>query len=197
MWVLRFSLYAAFGISLAACAQSAAPPKFEPLWTRGSDGTMVHRPSGIRVSEEAGSFHKKGDVFGEWQDYQVFYARSAEQGAVLVSFSGIHTSATNLDTCDTMIDRSAGYADRKVWHKQRIGPWRSLAPFFPSMEAGRSATYDSEQRVDGSVRPMQAEVYILCGTDGSWIVQYRAEFPPDVQGSGWIPELIAATAPQS
>lgn len=158
---------------------------------------MVHRPSGIRVSEEAGLFRKRSDFFGEWQDYQVFYVRGAEQGAVSVAFSGVHTSATNADACDTMIDRSAGYVDRKVWHKQRIGPWRNLAPFFPGMEAGRAAIDDSEQRVDGSVRPMRADVYILCGTAGSWIVQYRAEFPPDVQGSGWVPELIAATAPKS
>jgi hypothetical protein len=43
---------------------------------------------------------------------------------------------------------------------------------------------------------MRSEIYILCGAGGSWIVEYRADYPRDVEGSGWIKELIAETAPR-
>lgn len=147
------------------------------------------------MSEEAGSFHKKNELFGEWQDYHVIYARSAEQGAILVSFSGVHTSAVNAETCDTMLDRRADYADRKVWHKGRLEPWRDLAPLFADMETGRAAVYKTVLDLDDVDLPMRAEVYILCGKSGSWIAEYEARYPRGIQGGGWIDELIAATAP--
>jgi hypothetical protein len=43
---------------------------------------------------------------------------------------------------------------------------------------------------------MRSEIYILCGTGGSWIVEYEARYPHGVDGSTWIEELIAATAPR-
>jgi len=190
---LRSALFAVLALCLAVCAQSAALA--EPIWIRDSDGAMIHRPSGIRVLEEAGSFHKKRESLGEWQDYRVFYARGAEQGTILVSFSGVHTSAANAEPCGTMIDRSAGYADRKVWHKERLEPWRNIAPLFVGMEAGKAAAYNTVLDLDDVDLPMRADVYILCGTGGSWIVEYEARYPRDVDGSSWIDELIAATAP--
>lgn len=192
---LRWPLFAVPALFLVASAQTVA--RAEPIWGRASDGTMVHRPSGIRASQQAGSFQRKSEHLGEWQDYRAFYARSAEQGTVLVSFSGIHTPPTNAESCSTMIDRSAGYADRKVWHKERLEPWRDLAPLFAGMELGRAAVYNTVLDLDDVDLPMRAEVYILCGTGGSWIVEYEARYPRDVDGSGWIEELIAATAPRS
>jgi hypothetical protein len=157
---------------------------------------MVHRASGIRVPNDAGTFQKKGEFFGEWEDYHVFYAKEEEQGAILISFSGVHTPGANGETCDTMIDRRAGYADHKVWHKDRLEPWRDLAPLFAGMEAGRAAVYNTVLDLDDVDLPMRAEVYILCGTGSSWIVEYEARYPRGVHGSSWINELIAATAPR-
>jgi hypothetical protein len=191
---LRWLLFAVPALWLIAGAQIGA--RAESIWGRESDGTMVHRPSGIRVSEQTGSFHRKNEHLGEWQDYRVFYARNAEQGTVLVSFSGIHTPTTDGASCGTMIDRSAGYADRKVWHKERLEPWRDLAPLFAGMEMGRAAVYNTVLDLDDVDLPMRAEVYILCGTGGSWIVEYESRYPRGVDGSGWIEELIAETAPR-
>jgi hypothetical protein len=101
----------------------------------------------------------------------------------------------NAETCGTMIDRMAGYADRKVWHKERLEPWRDLVPIFTGMEAGKAATYRAVLDLDDVDLPMRAEVYILCGRGGSWIVEYEARYPRDVRGGAWIDELIAATAP--
>jgi hypothetical protein len=93
-----------------------------------------------------------------------------------------------------MINRRTSDADRKVWHKEHLEPWRDLAPLFAGMEAGKAAIYNSVLDLD---LPVRAEVYILCGTGGSWIVEYEARYSPSVDGSTWIGELIAATAPQS
>ena len=138
----------------------------------------------------------KSFIPGESNDVVAIYSAGLKIGAVLVQFSQGPLRSTG-ETCGTTIDRNAGYVDRKVWHKERIGPWRDLAPLFAGMETGRAAVYDSELRVEGTIRPMRSEVYILCGTGSSWIVEYHADYPPDVEGSTWIPELIAATAPQS
>lgn len=135
----------------------------------------------------SGSFDEMGNVTAS-------YVSEADQGGVLVHFSGISLREDN-ETGGTMIDRSAGYADRKVWHKERLEPWRDLAPLFASMEAGRAAVYNSVLDLDDAGLPMRAEVYILCGTGGSWIVEYEARYRRGVQGSTWIGELIAATAP--
>lgn len=133
-------------------------------------------------------------VMGELSDVRAFYATS-EQGAVLVEFAGIVRGIANR-TCGTMIDRRTGYADRKAWHKERLEPWRDLAPLFAGMETGRAAAYKSVLNLDDMDWPVRAEVYILCGTGGSWIVEYRSQYPRSVQGSTWIDELIAATAPR-
>ena len=195
MWASRQStLCAALGLSLAVCIQLTAPAKAEPLWIRDSDGTMVHR-SGIRVLQQAGRFHRTREHMGEMQDVVALYVAS-EPGEVRVQFSGSVLRPAG-EVCDTRIDRIAEDEDRPRRSTKRIGSWRDIEPLFAGMETGRAATYESERFVDGAFRPMRSEIYVLCGTGGSWIVQYRAEYPPDVQGSTWIDELIAATAPQS
>jgi hypothetical protein len=189
---LRPAVYAALAFCLSACSQPAAPPQFERVWKSESDKTLVHR-SGIRLLQQAGRFHRMRELLGEMQDVIALYVAS-EPGEVRVHFSGSVLRPAG-EACDTRIDRIAKDEDRPRRSTKRIESWRNLTPLFAGMETGRAAAYDSERFVDGAFRPLRLEVYVLCGAGGSWIVQYRAEYPPDVQGSTWINELIAATAP--
>jgi hypothetical protein len=123
----------------------------------------------------------------------VLYAVGSEPGGVRVYFSGLPESVN--EPCDAIVGRRAERVDNGAEFVQRLGPRTDLAPLFAGMETGRAAVYDS--KAEGSDTPMRSEIYILCGAGGSWIVEYRADYPRDVDGSGWINELIAATAPQS
>jgi hypothetical protein len=156
---------------------------------------MVHRPSGIRVPEQVSRFHltRHMDV-GELYSSVAIYGTDSETNAAQVYFASPFEGSAG-ETCDSMIDRTAGYIVRKVWFKEHIGPWRDLEPLFAGMEAGRAAVYNTELRENGSIRLMRSDIYILCGTGGSWIVDYQVTYPRDIDGSGWIDELIAATAP--
>ena len=182
---------------LAACghtpAPTAVPSKSNAIWVIEDGTTVIHNPSGIRAPRQAGRFHYIRKYEGARQDLVVLYAVGSEPGGVRVYFSGLQESVN--EPCDAIIGRRAERIELGSEFIQRLGPWTDLAPLFAGMETGRAAVYDSQP--EGSDTPMRSEIHILCGTAGAWIVEYRADYPRDGQGSTWIPELIAATAPQS
>lgn len=188
---LRLGWSAALVVCLAACEHNAAPSGPQPIWLVEGGTTNIHSPSGIRVPRQAGRFRFIKKYEGVRQDLVVLYAVGSEPGGVRVYFSGVPESVE--EPCDTIVGRRAERVEHRAEFIQRLGPWTDLAPLFQGMETGRAAVYDSKP--EGSDTPMRTEVYILCGTGGSWIVEYRADYPPDAQGGDWIKELIAETAP--
>jgi hypothetical protein len=193
---LRLGLIAGLVTCLAACehtsAPTAVPSKSNAIWLIEDGTTVVHNPSGIRVPRQAGRFHFLNKFEGKRQDLVVLYAVGSEPGGVRVYFSGLPESVN--EPCATIVGRRAERVEHGAEFVQRVGPWTDLAPLFAGMENGRAAVYDS--KAEGSDTPMRSEIYILCGAPGSWIVEYRADYPPDAQGGDWIRELIAATAPE-
>ena len=190
---LRLGLVAGLVTCLTACEHTPAPSKSNAIWLIEDGRTVVHNPSGIRAPRQAGRFHFINKFEGKRQDLVVLYAVGSEPGGVRVYFSGLPESVN--EPCDAIIGRRAERIELGTEFIQRLGPWTDLAPLFAGMETGRAAVYDSQP--EGSDTPMRSEVYILCGTGGSWIVEYRADYLRDAQGSAWISELIAATAPPS
>ena len=190
---LRLGLLAALVVCLAACEQTAATSKPKAIWVIEDGTTVIHNPSGIRAPRQAGRFHFIKKYEGQRQDLVVLYAVGSEPGGVRVYFSGLPESVN--EPCDAIVGRRAERVEQHAEFIQRLEPWTDLAPLFDGMETGRTAVYDSKP--EGSDTPMRSEIYILCGAGGSWIVEYRADYPRDAQGSDWIKELIAATAPQS
>src|SRR5262245_59088440 len=188
---LRLGLLAGLALCLGACQDTAATPKSSAIWVTEGGTTTVHNRSGIRLPRQAGRFHFIKKYEGEQQDLVVLYAVGSEPGGVRVYFSGVPESAG--EPCDAIIARRAERVDHYAEFVQRLGPWTDLAPLFAGMETGRSAVYDSQP--EGSVMPMRSEIDILCGAGGAWYVEYRADYPRDADGSGWIKELIAETAP--
>ena len=187
---LRFGLLAGLVACLSACEHAEAP-KSNAIWMIEDGRTVVHNPSGIRAPRQAGRFRYIKKYEGEQQDLVVLYAVGSEPGGVRVYFSGLPEPVR--EPCDAILARRAERVDHHAEFIQRLGPWTDLAPLFAGMETGRAAVYDSQP--EGSETPMRSEIYILCGTDGSWYVEYRADYPPGGQGSDWIRELIAETAP--
>lgn len=176
---------------LSACEQTKATPKSNAIWVIEDGRTVIHNPSGIRAPRQAGRFNFIKKYEGERQDLVVLYAVGSEPGGVRVYFSGLPEPVN--EPCATVVGRRAERIEYGAEFVQRLGPWTDLAPLFAGMESGQAAVFDS--KAEGSDTPMRSEIYILCGTGGSWIVEYRADYPRDGQGSGWIPELITATAP--
>ena len=196
MWEsLRLGLLAAVVVCLSACEHDAATsrPKSNAIWVIEDGTTVVHNPSGIRAPRQAGRFHFINKYEGARQDLVVLYAVGSELGGVRVYFSGLPQSVN--EPCGAIVGRRAERVDHGAEFVQRLGPWTSLAQLFAGMESGQAAVYESKP--DGSDTSMRSEIYILCGTGGSWFVEYRADYPPDAEGSEWIRELIAETAPQS
>ena len=191
---LRLGLAAGLVTCLAACEHTPAPTKSDAIWLIEDGSTVIHNPSGIRAPRQAGRFHYIKKYEGARRDLVVLYAVGSEPGGVRVYFSGLPETVN--EPCDAILGRRAERVEHHAEFAQRLGPWTDLAPLFAGMETGRAAVYDSEPEGTGSVL-MRSEIYILCGTGGSWIVEYRADYPRDGQGSEWIKELIAATAPQS
>lgn len=190
---LRLGLLAGLCACLLACESGAPKPKSNAIWVIEDGRTVIHNPSGIRAPRQAGRFQYIKKFEGARQDLVVLYAVGSQPGGVRVYFSGL--PETVREPCDAIVSRRAERVDHSTEFIQRLGPWTDLAPMFAGMETGRSAAYDSKP--EGSDTPMRSEIDILCGTGGSWIVEYRADYPPDVDGSGWIKELIAETAPES
>lgn len=189
---LRFGLLAVLVACLSACEHTEATPTSNAIWVIEDGRTVIHSPSGIRAPRQAGRFHFVKKYEGERQDLVVLYAVGSEPGGVRVYFSGLPESVN--EPCQKVVERRAERVEQRAEFIQRLGPWTDLAPLFAGMETGRVAVYDSKP--DGSDTPMRSEIYILCGIGGSWIVEYRADYLRDSQGSAWIGELIAATAPQ-
>ena len=190
---LRQVLSAALVLLLAACEHTAATSAPQPIWVIEDGRTVVHNPSGIRAPRRAGRFNFIKKYEGERHDLVVLYAVGSEPGGVRVYFSGLMPST--MEPCDALVARRSERVEQHAEFVQRLGPWTDLAPLFTGMEAGRAAVYDSKP--EGSDLPMRSEIYILCGAGGSWFLEYRADYSRDAEGSGWIQELIAATAPQS
>ncbi|NJM92827.1 MAG: hypothetical protein HC861_09580 [Rhodospirillaceae bacterium] len=178
---------------LSACEHDAATsrPKSNAIWLIEDGTTVVHNPSGIRAPRQAGRFGFINKYEGARQDLVVLYAVGSEPGGLRVYFSGLPESVN--EPCEAIVGRRAERVDHGAEFVRRLGPWTDLAPLFAGMETGQAAVYDS--KAEGSDTPMRSEIYILCGAGGSWIVEYRADYPGDVDGSGWIPELIVETAP--
>jgi hypothetical protein len=192
---LRLGLLAGLIVCLTACENTAATSKSNAIWVIEDGSTVVHNPSGIRVPRQAGRFQVDKRYEGERQDLVVVYDAGPEPGAVRVYFSGLMPPVT--ESCDALVARRAERVSQRAEFTQQIGPWADLTPLFEGMEAGRAAVYDSELNMDGANLPTRSELYVLCGTGGAWFLEYRADYPRDGQGSDWIKELIAATAPQS
>jgi hypothetical protein len=188
---MRLGLLAALVLCLAACEHTAATSGPQPIWVIEGGSTVVHNPSGIRAPRQAGRFRFIKKYEGARQDLVVLYAVGSEPGGVRVYFSGLPESVN--EPCAAILDRKGDRIEHRAEFIQRLGPWTDLAPLFAGMETGRAAVYDSKP--EGSDAPMRTEIDILCGTGGSWIVEYRADYPPDTQGGDWIRELIAETAP--
>jgi len=190
---LRFGLLAALVACLSACEHTEATPKSNAIWVIEDGTTVVHNPSGIRAPRQAGRFHFVKKYEGERQDLVVIYDVGPEPGSVRVYFSGLMPPVT--EPCAALVARRAERVGQHAEFTQQIEPWKDLAPLFAGMEAGRAAVYDSELNMDGANVPTRSELYILCGGGGSWFIEYRADYPRDNQGRGWIEELIAETAP--
>jgi hypothetical protein len=188
---LRIGLSAALVLCLAACEHTPAQTKSNAIWVIEDGSTVIHNPSGIRAPRQAGRFNYIKKYEGERQDLVVLYAAGSEPGGVRVYFSGLPEPVN--EPCGTIVGRRAERIEHGAEFVQRLGPWTDLAPLFAGMEGGQAAVYDS--RAEGSDTPMRSEIYILCGGGGAWFLEYRADYPRDGQGSDWIRELIAATAP--
>jgi hypothetical protein len=188
---LRLGLVAGLVTCLTACEHTPAPSKSNAIWLIENGSTVIHNPSGIRAPRQAGRFRFIKKYEGARQDLVVLYAVGSEPGGVRVYFSGLPESVN--EPCAAILDRRGDRIEHRAEFIQRLGPWTDLAPLFAGMETGRAAVYDSKP--EGSDAPMRTEIDILCGTGGSWIVEYRADYPPDTQGGDWIRELIAETAP--
>ena len=188
---LRLGLVAGLVTCLTACEHTPAPSKSNAIWVIEGGSTVIHNPSGIRAPRQAGRFRFIKKYEGARQDLVVLYAVGSEPGGVRVYFSGLPESVN--EPCAAILDRRGDRIEHRAEFIQRLGPWTDLAPLFAGMETGRAAVYDSKP--EGSDAPMRTEIDILCGTGGSWIVEYRADYPPDTQGGDWIRELIAETAP--
>jgi hypothetical protein len=188
---LRLGLMAGLVTCLTACEHTQAPSKSNAIWLIEDGSTVIHNPSGIRAPRQAGRFHFIQKYEGARQDLVVLYAVGSEPGGVRVYFSGLPEPVD--EPCGAIVGRRAERIDHGAEFVQRLGQWTDLAPLFEGMETGRAAIYDSQS--EGLDTPMRSEIYILCGTGGSWIVEYRADYLRDGQGSDWIAELIAATAP--
>jgi hypothetical protein len=176
---------------LSACEHTQATPRSDAIWVIEDGTTVIHNPSGIRAPRQAGRFSFIRKYEGAREDLVVLYAVGAEPGGVRVYFSGLPESVG--EPCDAILGRRAERVEHRAEFVQRLGPWTDLAPLFEGMEAGRAAVYDSKP--EGSDLLMRSEIYILCGAGGSWIVEYRADYPRDGQGGDWISELISETAP--
>lgn len=187
---LRLGACAMLALGLAACAQTAPKPKSNAIWLIEDGSTVIHNPSGIRVPRQAGRFNYLKKYEGARQDLVVLYAVGSEPGGVRIYFSGLMPPMP--EPCTALVARRAERVGQGEEFTQQIGPWTELAPLFAGMEAGRAAVYDS--KAEGSEAPMRSEIYILCGGGGAWFLEYRADYPPEGQGSGWIEELIAETA---
>lgn len=190
---LRLGLLAGLSVCLVACESTAPKPKSNAIWLIEDGSTVIHNPSGIRVPRQAGRFQYLKKYEGARQDLVVLYAVGSESGGVRIYFSGLMPPIP--ESCDALVARRAERVGQGEEFTQQVGPWTELAPLFAGMAAGRAAVYDS--KTEGSDAPMRSEIYILCGGGGSWFLEYRADYPRDAQGSGWIEELIAATAPES
>ncbi len=190
---LRLGACAALALGLAACAETAPKPKSNAIWLIEDGSTVIHNPSGIRVPRQAGRFQYLKKYEGARQDLVVLYAVGSEPGGVRIYFSGLMPPIP--ESCDALVARRAERVGQGEEFTQQVGPWTELAPLFARMAAGRAAVYDS--KAEGSDAPMRSEIYILCGGGGSWFLEYRADYPRDGQGGGWIEELISATAPES
>jgi hypothetical protein len=190
---LQLGLAAAFVHGLTACEQTPERSGPKPIWVIEDGTTVVHNPSGIRAPRQAGRFQFIKKYEGERQDLVVIYDAGPEPGAVRVYFSGLMPPVA--EPCEALVARRAERVSQRAEFTQQIGPWTDLAPLFAGMEAGRAAVYDSDLNMDGANLPTRSQLYILCGAGGSWFLEYRADYPRDGDGSGWITELIAATAP--
>lgn len=190
---LQLGVSAALVLSLSACAESAPKPKPRGVWVVEDGRTLVHNPSGIRVLQQAGRFQLTKRYTGEREDLVVVYDAGPEPGTVRIYFSGVMGPIPQ--PCDALVARRAERVGQRAEFTQQIGSWTDLAPLFVGMEAGRAAVYDSELDMDGVNLPTRSELYVLCGTGGSWFLEYRADYLRDAQGGDWINELIAATAP--
>lgn len=186
---LRLGLLAGLSACLVACESTA--PKSNAIWVIEDGTTVVHNPSGIRAPRQAGRFQYIKKFEGQRQDLVVLYSLGSEPGGVRVYFSGL--MPPDAEPCDALVARRSERVEQHAEFVQRLGPWTDLAPLFSGMEAGRAAVYDSQP--EGSTLPMRSQIYVLCGGGGSWFLEYRADYPRDVDGSGWIEELIAETAP--
>jgi hypothetical protein len=189
---LRLGLLAGLSVCLVACGSAAPKPKSSAIWVIEDGTTVVHNPSGIRVPRQAGRFNYLKKYEGARQDLVVLYAVGSEPGGVRIYFSGVMPPMP--EGCGPLVARRAERVSHGEEFIQQIGPWTELAPLFTGMEAGRAAVYDT--KAEGSDAPMRSELYILCGAGGSWFLEYRADYPREGQGSGWIEELIAETAPR-
>jgi len=181
-------------VCLAACEITAAAPKSNAIWVTEGGTTTVHNPSGIRAPRQAGRFRFLNKYEGDRQDLVVVYDVGPEPGTVRVYFSGLMPPVS--ESCDALVARRAERVSQREEFTRQIEPWTDLAPLFAGMEAGRAAVYDSELNMDGANLPTRSQLYILCGAGGAWFLEYRADYPREAQGSGWIEELIAATAPE-
>jgi hypothetical protein len=176
---------------LSACEHTQATPRSNAIWVIEDGTTVIHNPSGIRAPRQAGRFRFIERYEGVRQDLVVLYAVGTEPGGVRVYFSGLPESVN--EPCAAIVSRRAERVEHGAEFLQRLGPWTDLAPLFEGMEVGQAAVYDSKP--EGSDLLMRSEIYILCGASGSWIVEYRADYPRDGQGGDWISELISETAP--
>lgn len=190
---LRLGLLAGLVVCLAACENTAPTPKSNAIWVIEDGTTVVHNPSGIRAPRQAGRFRYIKKYEGERQDLVVVYDAAPEPGSIRVYFSGLMPPVP--EPCDALVARRAERVSQHAEFTQQVAPWTDLSPLFVGMEAGRAAVYDSELNIDGATVPTRSQLYILCGAGGSWFLEYRADYPRDGQGSGWIEELIAETAP--
>jgi hypothetical protein len=193
MACLRVGLLAGLVVCLAACGSTEPAPKSNAIWVIEDGRTVIHNPSGIRVPRQAGRFHYTKKYEGARQDLVVIYEVGQESGSVRVYFSGLMPPVP--ESCNALVARRAERVGQGEEFTQQIGSWTDLAPLFKGMEAGRVAVYDTELDMDGTAVPARSEIYVLCGGGGSWFLEYRADYARDGQGSGWIAELIAETAP--
>jgi hypothetical protein len=191
---LRLGLAALPVLCLAACEHTSEQSKSNAIWVTEGGTTTVHNPSGIRAPRQAGRFHFVKKYEGERQDLVVIYDVRPEPGSIRVYFSGVMPPIS--ESCDALVARRAERVGQHAEFTQQIEPWTDLAPLFAGMEAGRAAVYDSELDVEGAAVPTRSQLYILCGGGGAWFLEYRADYPRDGDGSGWIKELIAETAPR-
>ena len=190
--IARRALGLLIGLLLAGCGHSdPTAHKVAPIWDVSADNTLVHRPSGLTMQQQAGAFELTSSSYlGEWQDVRALYAAGRPERTVRVDFSGV--GRPDDLGCSELLDRMASRQDQRGEFKERLQSWRTIAPLFPGMETGRAAIF-AHRKPSGTGEPMQSEIYILCGQQ--WSVQFRADYPRGADGNAWIASLIAAMAP--